>query len=261
MDLATELRLMMYEQALSSSKEITLRSPKDLEVRKNRHGQRVRPPNRPQIRNISILIVSKKLFAEATPVFYAMNRFHYTILPTVPSVQGVLRHFAMHLHLMQHVSIDYALHTSASDVSEVDRLVSTRLRSVINGCPNLRTFTLPLLTFFENTALHQGLSGGSQTALELGRLAARLEDRTYCLDWICIVTHGNSVALLDLRNGVATGEDWVMRLPAQWPVISIDEYQSEGIERRADGDASQKIRMYYLWPFMRRQVDNQQRRL
>lgn len=260
MELSPELRVKVYEYALCGPKDVTLRSPKDLEVRKDRHGQRIRPSNGPSIRNIGILIVSKKVFMGTRPIFYDKNRFHYTILPTVSSVQGVLRHFLMHLHLMQHVSIDYTLHTLASDVSEADRLVSTRVRSVVNGCPNLRTFTLQLLTLFENEELHRGLSASSQTASELSRLAARLEDATYCLDWICIVTHGDSGAIADLRTGITPAGGWLLRLPAEWPGISIDEYQSEEMDGRADGDASQRIRMYYLWPFMRRLVEGRQRR-
>ncbi len=34
----------------------------------------------------------------------------------------------------------------------------------------------------------------------------------------------------------------------EWPDISIDEYQKEGIERREDGDRSQEIEIFYLRP-------------
>lgn len=49
MNLPTELRLGVYEYAFSSPKDVTLRSPKDLEVRKGRHGQRVRSSISPGI--------------------------------------------------------------------------------------------------------------------------------------------------------------------------------------------------------------------
>lgn len=261
MDLPPELRLKVYEYALSGPHDVTLRSPKVLEVRKGRHGQPVRPSDSPRIQNVSILMTSKKVFTEAMPIFYDMNRFHYTILPTVPSVQGVLRHFMLHLHLMQHVSIDYMLHTYASDISEVDRLVSTRIRSVTNGCPNLRTFTLHLLTYFNNEDLSRGLPASSQTTLEMSILAARFQDRTYRLEWIAIVTHGNSRALVDLRDGIAPCGDWVGRVAVEWPDISIDDYQKEGIERREDGGANQKVRMYYLWPAMWRLVRDREERV
>ncbi len=261
MELPTELRLQIYEYTLSGPKDITLRSPKDLEVRKNRHGQRIRPSTSPKIREPNPLLASKKVFTEAMPIFYDTNRFHYTILPTVPSSQGVLRHFLLHLHLMQHISIDYMLHNSASDISQVDRLVSTRIRSVTNGCPNLRTFTLHLVTCFENRDLHQHLPADSQTAGELSRMAARIEDRTYCLEWIAIVTHGRSLALKDLRDGIAPVERWVMRQPGVWPGVSVDEYQKGRMEERADGNRCQRIRMFYLWPGMRRLVEGRQGRL
>lgn len=252
MDLPTELRLRVYEYALSGPKDVTLRSLMDLQVRKTRHGQRVRPSTSPRIRNTGTLMVSKQVSTEALPVFYDTNRFHYTILPTVPSVHGVLRHFTTHLHFMQHVSIDYMLHTSASDISEVDRLVSTRVRSVIDGCANLRTFTLHLLTVFRNEDLHRSVRAGGQTALQLARLAARLQDPTYCLEWMMLITHGNRRALMDLGRVIASGEGWLVRELDEWPGISIDEYQRVGMEERADDSAAgQKIRMFCLWPALR----------
>lgn len=261
MNLATEIRLMVYEYALSGLKDIILRSREDLEVRKSRHGQRVPVSRKLRIRATGLLLVSRTVFTEAMPVFYDMNRFHYTILPTVASVQGVLRHFNMHLDLMQYVSIDYMLHTAASDISEVDKLVSTRVRSVINDCPNLRTFTLHLLTAFDYKDLDRGLSAESETASELSKLAGRLEDPTHSIDWIAIVTHGSSQALSSLRDGIAPCHEWVQRLPAGWPDISIDEYQKSGIETREDGHMPQKIRMFYLWPAMRKRIKEREERL
>lgn len=192
-DLPTELRLKVYEYALSGPSNVTLRSHKDLEVRKGRHGQRVRLSYSPNIRSISIFMTSKTLFTEAMPILYDLNRFHYSILRTIPSIQGVFSQFLMHLHLMQHVSIDYMLSSYASDISEVDRLVSTRIRSINDGCPRLRTFTLHLLTFFENEDLDRSLPASCQTALELSRLATRFHDGTYRLECIAIVTHGDDV--------------------------------------------------------------------
>lgn len=113
----------------------------------------------------------------------------------------------MHLHLMQHVSIDYVLQTLPFNISEVDRLIFIRTRSVINGCPNLLTLTLHLLTFFENEDLHRALPATSQTAMELCRVAARLEDRSYRLEWISLVIYGTSRALMGLRDGIASANE------------------------------------------------------
>ena len=247
MDLAPELRLLVYEIALSDPESVILRSPKVLAVRKNRRGWRM-PSKPPTVRKIDILLLSRRVFTEAMPIFYAVNRFHYTILPTVPSVQGVLRHFMMHLHLMQHVSIDYMLHTSASDVSEVDRLVSTRVRSVIDGCPRLRTFTLHLLTYFKNEDLQEGLPASSRTAVELSKFASRFKDSSDGLRWVAIVAHGASDALAALRYSIAPANEWLVLRASEWPDISIDEYQKEGIERREDGDRRQEIKIFYLRP-------------
>ena len=104
-------------------------------------------------------------------------------------------------------------------------------------------------------ALNQNLPAGGQTALELSRLANRLEDPTYCLTWITIAVHGNSRHLIDLRDGVAAA-GWVIRYPIEWPDIIIDGRQKEGIRSRMDGHPSQEIRMFYLWPAIRRKVES-----
>ena len=247
MDLPTELRLTTYNYALSTRKGDILRPLKDLEVRRSRCGLWVlRRSHGPKFQNIGILMASKNVLTEALPVFYQTNGFHYSILPTVASVQCTLPHFLLHLHLMQHVSIDYMLHTTASEINNVDGVLSTRISSIVDGCPSLRTFTLHLLTFWKTDQLHLRLSAGSQTASELSRLAARLENRTQRLEWITVVVHGDSLSFVDLLSGVAAISNWRTRAVKKWPFMSIDGYQKEAMERRQDGDASQKIRMYRL---------------
>ena len=253
MDLPTELRLMVYGYVLSGPRQVTLRSPKVLMIRKDRHGQWLRSTKKLTIRNISILTVSKKLYNEAMPIFYEINCFHFSILPTVPSLQGVLQHFLLHLDLMQYVSIDYMLHTYASDISEVDRLVSTRVRSVVQGCPRLRTFTLHLLTVFNQEDLNRGLPATSQAAQELSKLAKRLEDPACSLQWIALVTLCSSDDRLGLRDGIAPSDKWLLRLPSKWPDISLDAY----FRRVQDEiDPKPRIKMFYLWPDMCRRVQS-----
>ena len=147
---------------------------------------------------------------------------------------------------MQHVSIDYMLSTFAFNINKADRDVSTRVRSIVDGCPRLRTFTLHLLTFFENEDLSRGLSASSQTAFELSKLAARLQDRNFRLEWIAIVYHGDRLALKELRNGIAPMGNWVLGMGMEWPDISIDERQKEGIRSHESGDPTQSIRTYRL---------------
>ena len=260
MDLPTELRLTIYKFALSTPKDDTLRPLKDLEIRRSRYGQWVvRLPQGPKIRNIGILMASKNVLTEALPVFYQINRFHYSILPTVASVKCTLPHFLLHLHLMQHVSIDYMFHSAASEINQIDRILCSRIQSIVDGCPTLRTFTLHLLTFWKADKVHIRLSAGSQTAFELSRLAARLENRTQRLEWISVVVHSDSCTLVDLLSGVAPISDWKAHVATKWPCISIDGYQKEAMERRQDGDASQKIRMYRLSSALRGSIQDRLR--
>ena len=60
--------------------------------------------------------------------------------------------------------------------------------------------------------------------------------------------------LMDLRNGVVSGGDWVGDSAVKWPDISIDNHQREGIQRRESGDPSQLIRTYHLCPDGRKRV-------
>ncbi len=65
---------------------------------------------------------------------------------------------------------------------------------------------------------------------------------------MAIVAHGASDALAALRYSIAPANEWLVLRAPEWPDISIDEYQKEGIERREDGDRSQEIKMFYLRP-------------
>ena len=70
-----------------------------------------------------------------------------------------------------------------------------------------------------------------------------------------IITHGNRRAVMDLGRVIAPGGGWLVRELDEWPGISIDEYQKVGMEERADDSAAgQKIRMFCLWPALRRCV-------
>ena len=257
LDLPIELRLMIYEYALIDPLNITLLAPKVLQARKSplRHWTSPAPFPSPSytIRDISMLLVSRKVSAEATPIFYSTNQFHHALLPTV-YIEGYIRHFSLHLDLMQYVSIDYMLHSSADNISAADLIISTRVRSIVNNCPNLRTFNLYLLTYFENEDLYQALPATSQTASQLCRLATRLEDRRHPLECITIVTHGKKNAFLGLRNGIAPVGKWLTAPWERWPGISIDARQKEGIVWREDVHAGQKVRVFFLWPDMHKRV-------
>ena len=261
LDLPTELRIMIYEHALTELEDIKFLAPKVLQARKSsrRHwtSPSQSPPQSPSplhtVRDISMLLVSRKVSAEATPIFYGRNQFHHALLPTV-YIEGYIRHFSLHLNLMQYVSIDYMLHSSANNISAADLVISTRVRSIVDNCPNLREFTLYLLTYFENEDLYQVLPATSQTASQLCRLATRLEDRRHRLESITIIAHGKRNAFLGLRNGIAPVGKWFSCCFRRWPGISIDARQKEGIERRQDGHADQKVRAFFVWPDMHRRV-------
>lgn len=246
MDLPTEIRLKVYSYALSDLGLVIGKTECD----------NLRVDYRPKIRNISLLRTSKKVFTEAMPIFYELNRFHYTILRMGPSFYDNLDHFRMHLHLMQHVSINYTVYTPRWTISEADEHVCTHVRSITNGCPRLRTFTLCL----SNPFMHEdGFSASSQTALEMSRLAARLQDKTYRLEWIAIGCEWTK--WMHLRDKIAPRKDWLSYVTMEWPGVSIDQSQEEGFEKLEDGAKSRRIGWFYLWPAMRRRLQDREKRV
>ena len=80
------------------------------------------------------------------------------------------------------------------------------------------------------------------------------------LDRIALVTHGKEQALEGLRGGVAPLSEWIVRQFAEWPDISIDGYQKRGIEGREEDGTGQEIRMFCLWPAIRRCIGEREER-
>ena len=84
------------------------------------------------------------------PVFYNTNRFHYSTVTLMPVdvFHPVITpgEWSTRLHFMQYVSMDCILHNFDYDLPDLDDKISRLAREIINDCPNLRTFTLHLLT-------------------------------------------------------------------------------------------------------------------
>ena len=192
MDLPTEIRLIVYDFALADSKYTTLWRPRQLRACRNGVGNW--DDQNIIIRNIGILMASKTALKEAMPVFYRTNHFRYTfftfIWPAESSAVIPLRKWSTSLRFMQYVSIDCRLlgieHLHIKLVSHILRLAKT----IINGCPNLRTFTLHLLTSHNNKRLPPSSRGYSQIAQEIAQelktSTDRFEDPNHCLEYIRI---------------------------------------------------------------------------
>ena len=192
MDLPTEIRLIVYDLALAGSKHTTLCRPRQLLL--CRHGIGNWNDQNLIIRNIGILMASKTALKEAMPVFYRTNHSRFTfftfIWPAESSAVIPLCKWSTNLHFMQYVSMNCRLlgieYLHITLVSQILRLA----KGIINGCPNLRTFTLQLLSSHDNKRLPPGSRGHSQIAQEIAQefknLPDRFEDPNHCLEYIRI---------------------------------------------------------------------------
>ena len=201
MDLPTEIRLIIYDFALAGSKHTKLYRPRQLEECRDgveTWNDQIRVENWNDqdiiIRNIGILMASKTAWKEAMPVFYRTNHFYYIfwtlIWPPKSSAVIPLCEWSTSLHFMQYVSMNCRLlgieYLHITRVSLILRLA----KGIINGCPNLRTFTLQLLSSHDNIRLPPGFHGHVQIAREIAQelkiSTDRFEDSNYCMEYIRI---------------------------------------------------------------------------
>lgn len=147
------------------------------------------------------------------PVLYNTNRFHFTLLPTNDSVQGVVRHFLLHLHLIQYVSIDNMLHAYGSSIVTVDRVISTQIRSMIPAVLNSTLFTLHLeLDWAWNlmTALGDVSSDMGITDREIVDLGCR-EILIALFDVVAGENGTGKIITVDVRTSIDVESIWVCR--------------------------------------------------
>ena len=164
--------------------------------------------------------------AEALPVFYRNNRFHYTVFPAdfsihydqnVDEITGL---FTRHKDFMRHLSLDDC-QAANYPVARADIKIPNWIHFLLQDCPDLRTFTVHIFTLGNQAAFESVLSAESNTAMKLAGLRARAQDSKSNFQWLAVIRHGGVGTLLHLRNGIARN-GWVMRAYKEWPKISLD---------------------------------------
>ena len=103
-NLPIELRLKIYEYALTTEHGIILRSPDDLALRNRVMSSSIKDKTI-KLSDNSLLTSCKCVYNEALPTFYKQNTFHYSVsiawfAETFAETQDVLHHFTQHLPLI-----------------------------------------------------------------------------------------------------------------------------------------------------------------
>jgi len=214
MDLPTELRIKIYGLCLEAPKEVRLRLPAELAVAQNYPQRRVRPAL--PILDTTILRVSRGIYEEASSVFYARNRFHYT---TQKSVTCWPPPFSVHLSMMRHISLE---HNEPSLCEELfkryyvpmnDLTIGHLVMQLVRHPAQLRRFSL-YITAAPNFGLNRALIMNNANAIALRRLRARLDRLTF-------VTYGPDNSLEALRMFLAPEIEWSRQKFRDWPRITM----------------------------------------
>ncbi|MCJ1453484.1 hypothetical protein MMC28_003831 [Mycoblastus sanguinarius] len=213
--LATETRLEIYiclfaDFSKPTVHQPTLRRPEELSSRDQMFG--VISKGHTHIVNNNIIFTCRKVYQEATPVFYNCQTFHYSIHVQKP--YEIPRPFTTQLPLMKHLSLDLASECN-QDPTILDNILCNHVTNIVDHCPMLRTLTLHIF----RSPIEKAFITNST-----GKVLSKLYPR---LDRLSIVAFGKSNFLTKITDSIAPRSAW--RSPDEafttWPRISLSEQQ------------------------------------
>ncbi len=195
--LPPELRAAVYKALFSINRKRTLRRPQDA---KSRHAHITLFDN-------SILATCKTIHAEALPLFYASQTFHYCA-----EINGIFRQPAIpeaHLALVKHVSIEATVNSQSA--TKLDAVVATHVQTIIRHCVGLSSFALHVIPAAEPGSFDDSMRSLSllPTTFSEGIAAKELKALRARLDRLTVVTFGGWDTLHHLREAIAEDKQWV----------------------------------------------------
>ncbi|KAL2037053.1 hypothetical protein N7G274_010180 [Stereocaulon virgatum] len=232
--LPREIRLVIHGHVLTGPSDVTLCIP----------NQSSRTKHLPIFDVTAIMQTNKALCEEAKAVFYSTNRFDCHLeevffqWPTP---------FFVNLPFMKHVSLsfidDYPMTLAPTDnfASRIDCALGSLITELRELAPNLRTFTLYLLSVPGNSDDYQEnlLPNGAKTATALRNLRTEV-------DRLSIVAFGPPAALQKVRDTVAPKNDWSANTLETWPQFNIPEMLYLAMSERLWGPGEEAIRAWHL---------------
>ena len=253
MGLPTELRLQICELALIAYRDghcPRLRKRDDLEFdednpwHENSIYQNVPPRvKEAHIANAALLRINRQLNREVTEVFYAGNKFHYSILllraepnwstgeyiPEAYMVRYDTPVYDVGMEDMTDLSVDYVGKGQCrSEKAVIDEDLAGHINLIASTCPRLRFFTVHLVWERCSTHIHQALTGTSKTATALAAIAVR--DRLSIVALKIKQEIAGLVEYTDLLNAIAPESCWEARATGTWPEISLSEVYIDGLK-------------------------------
>ncbi|MCJ1453482.1 hypothetical protein MMC28_003829 [Mycoblastus sanguinarius] len=237
MALPAEIRLMIYPHVLKTGEDITLRRPDELEeILEDSEFDTVILS-----RCTSILFACRTTFQEGISLFYKSNKFHWAL--SEPLEDWPTR-FSNHFQHITQLSLEYIDDYPAVQVQNnesgfcIEMAISSLVEQVDNQCPNLRLFSLFILSTPKTHAFHLDFFEDFFVATALRNLLPRLTGLT-------IVTFGPAKLMLRFRLGIAPAEKWVTRNPRSWPNVSMSGWQNYGIQLRWDAWGNEGVWQWF----------------
>lgn len=224
--LPIEIRLAIYRFSFSSNNKCTLRRVEELTSQRHKTA-----PRNVKIFSNSILTTCNTIYAEALPLFYASQTFHYAAELDCVFHQPTIKQ--EYLQWVKHISIDATLTLQSFD--KLEPLVTTHIHSILTHCTKLTSFTLHVIPaaetstdpFFSLEMIPKTL-GNHAAAKALRKLRPRL-------DTLSIVTLGNWHSLHHFHEAVASDEQWVEGEKCyEWPGLSLTaaQYRAVHVKQR-----------------------------
>lgn len=215
--LPPEVRCTIYKTLFSD--KCTLRRPDEAKARDASHIE---------LFDNSILTTCKIIYAEALPIFYASQTFHFSA-----EIDGVFRDSKIlqaHLNMIKHISIEVTLR--AQSFKRLDSIVAAHVDEITKHCTKLTTFTLHIIPatkpndepFISQSLVQRTFTDlTAATALKTLRSSRRLKSLT-------IVSFGNWHDLYHFRHAIASDDQWVEGARRySWPGLRLTRWQDAAV--------------------------------
>lgn len=223
--LPIEIRCTVYKALFNGTPKYTLRRQADAKARE--------APYMTLFDN-AIICTCKTICAEALPIFYSTQKFHYSAGTEIEAF-GLDPPFMLeHTKWIEHLSIEVTVNSQTS--KKLDSLVTTHVLTIAQHFARLARFTLHVIPAVE-TGKHRIPNDLSQAqasnVFDQGEAAKALKWLRFKVDLLRIVMYGNWHDLHPFRSAIAGDEQWVEGDKCwDWPGVRLTEAQYAAVSIR-----------------------------
>ena len=214
--LPPEIRCTVYKALFARTDKCVLRRRIEAEIREAPYIT---------IFDNTIIRTSKTICAEALPIFYSTQTFHYSA-----ALKGFRRQqpfLLQHTGWIKHLSIEVTVNSQTN--TKLDAIVATHVQTITEQFPTLASFTLHVIpaveaeSIFRNDLSHAQASG----LFDEGAAAKALKTLRAKIQLLRIVMFGNWHDLHAFRSAIADEEKWVQggKCWGGWPELRLTRAQ------------------------------------